>query len=384
MTVNETREATVAANVRDPIRIAQVLNRMDSGGIEMVLVNYYRAMNHAQIQFDFYYADTSSIPNKKALQEMGAGMYPIPSYTKPLAYHHALYSAFKEKGYQIVHVHLNTMSVFALFAAWRAGVPVRICHNHSTAHWSEGWVTILKYVLRPFNKVLANRYFACGRVAGRWLYGRRCMSHGLVTIIPNAIDTRRFAYDKMARVQLRKEFEIDENAYVIGHVGRFCHQKNHRFLLYVFKNFLLKNPHAILLLIGEGKMQKEIRALAASLDIGDRVIFAGVRSDANKLYSVMDVFCLPSYYEGMPLVAWEAQCNGLPCLLSDQVTQEAALRKDVRFLPLERKEEWVEALLYAKRSDMPIADQIDISRCCRKLEALYLAETMNCAKGHLK
>lgn len=380
MATNEARKIDAAGYIKEPMRIAQVLNRMDSGGIEMVLVNYYRAMNHAQIQFDFYYADTSSIPNKKALQEMGAGMYPIPSYTKPLAYHHALYSAFKEKGYQIVHVHLNTMSVFALFAAWRAGVPVRICHNHSTAHWSEGRTTLLKYMLRPFNKLFANRYYACGRVAGRWLYGRRCMCHDQVTIIPNAIDTKRFAYDKMARTQLRKELEIHENSYVIGHVGRFCHQKNHRFLLHVFKDFLLANPDAILLLIGEGKTQKEIRMLADTLDIGQRVIFAGVRGDADKLYSAMDVFCLPSYYEGMPLVAWEAQCNGLPCLFSDQVTREAALRKDVKFLSLERPEAWLEALMHAKRSEMTITDQIDIFSCCRKLEALYLAETMNCAK----
>lgn len=380
MATNEARKIDAAGYIKEPMRIAQVLNRMDSGGIEMVLVNYYRAMNHAQIQFDFYYADTSSIPNKKALQEMGAGMYPIPSYTKPLAYHHALYSAFKEKGYQIVHVHLNTMSVFALFAAWRAGVPVRICHNHSTAHWSEGRTTLLKYMLRPFNKLFANRYYACGRVAGRWLYGRRCMRHDQVTIIPNAIDTKRFAYDKMARAQLRKELEIHENSYVIGHVGRFCHQKNHRFLLHVFKDFLLANPDAILLLIGEGKTQKEIRMLADTLGIGQRVIFAGVRGDADKLYSAMDVFCLPSYYEGMPLVAWEAQCNGLPCLFSDQVTREAALRKDVKFLSLERPEAWLEALMHAKRSEMTITDQIDIFSCCRKLEALYLAETMNCAK----
>lgn len=380
MATNEARKIDAAGYIKEPMRIAQVLNRMDSGGIEMVLVNYYRNMNHARIQFDFYYANTSSNPNKKALQEMGAGMYPIPSYTKPLAFHRALYSAFKEKGYQIVHVHLNTMSVFALFAAWRAGVPVRICHNHSTAHWSEGRTTLLKYMLRPFNKLFANRYYACGRVAGRWLYGRRCMCHDQVTIIPNAIDTKRFAYDKMARTQLRKELEIHENSYVIGHVGRFCHQKNHRFLLHVFKDFLLANPDAILLLIGEGKTQKEIRMLADTLDIGQRVIFAGVRGDADKLYSAMDVFCLPSYYEGMPLVAWEAQCNGLPCLFSDQVTREAALRKDVKFLSLERPEAWLEALMHAKRSEMTITDQIDIFSCCRKLEALYLAETMNCAK----
>lgn len=364
-----------ADSMGEPIRIAQVVNRMDSGGIEMVLMNYYQFMDHNRVQFDFYYANDSSFPQKRELQKLGAGTYPIPAYSKPLAFHRALYSAFKEKGYQIVHVHLNTMSVFALFAAWCAGVPVRICHNHSTAHWSEGKVTLLKYLLRPLNKVFANRYFACGRAAGQWLYGKHCMESGKVTVIPNAIDTKRFLYDPAARQRLRRELGIDEGTFVVGHVGRFRHQKNHRFMLTVFKAVLSRRPDSVLLLIGDGEKLEEIQALADEMGIASRVIFAGVRSDVDKLYSVMDVFCLPSYYEGMPLVAWEAQCNGLPCVLADTVTPEAKRKPNVEFVPLTGEEAWVETIQRLQRSNEQMDPSIDLEVCGKRLEQIYLKET---------
>lgn len=369
--------------MEEPIRIAQVVNRMDSGGIEMVLMNYYRFMNHKRIQFDFYYADDSSFLQKNEMQKLGAGTYPIPAYSKPLAFHRALHKAFKEKGYQIVHVHLNTMSVFALFAAWRAGVPVRICHNHSTAHWSEGKVTLLKYVLRPLNKLFANRYFACGDIAGQWLYGKRCMDSGKVTVIPNAIETQRFLFDSDARIRLRREFGIDEGAFVVGHVGRFRHQKNHRFMLTVFKELLCVKPNSVLLLIGDGEKQKEIQTLVNQMGIASHVIFAGVRNDVDKLYSAMDVFCLPSYYEGMPLVAWEAQCNGLPCLFSDQITKEALLGKNSLKLQLADRDEWIKAILKARRSDSESFASADISLHCKILESIYLAATEKAAEAQM-
>ena len=367
--------------MKEPIRIAQVVNRMDSGGIEMVLMNYYRFMDHNRVQFDFYYARESSFPQRQELERQGAGIYPIPGYSRPLAFHRALYGAFREKGYPVVHVHLNTMSVFALFAAWRAGVPVRICHNHSTAHWSEGKVALLKYLLRPLNRVFANRYFACGQAAGQWMYGRRCMEGGRVTVIPNAIDTGRFAYAPDARARLRRALDIDEETFVVGHVGRFRHQKNHRFLLKVFSDVLSRRPDSVLLLIGDGEKQREIQALANEMGIASRVIFTGVRDDVNRLYSVMDVFCLPSFYEGMPLVAWEAQCNGLPCVLADTITQEAALRQNVAFLPLKDEETWAEAVLRLRRSEEPIDPAIDLGACGKRLEEIYLREAEAVKRG---
>lgn len=361
----------------DPIRVAQVLNRMDSGGIEAVLMNYYRHIDRSKVQFDFYYAEDSRLPQRAELEKMGAGLYPVPAYSRPVAYHWVLYRAFREKQYKIVHAHLSTMSVFALFAAWRAGVPVRICHNHTTAHKSEGKRTVLKYLLRPFNKVFATDYFACGEAAGRWMYGDRCFDAGRVIVMPNAIETEKYAYDPDARVQLRDELQIPQEAFVVGHVGRFMHQKNHRFLLEMFAQLLPQRPEAWLLLVGEGEMQREMERLARQLSIRERVVFTGARQDVNKLYSVMDVFCLPSYYEGMPLVAWEAQANGLPCLFADTVSKEASFEQleTVYRLALKETAQWCVLLkqFSNKRSSEPdiVAPFSIIKQSC-KLEEYYL------------
>ena len=282
------------------LRIAQVLNRMDSGGIEAVVLNYYRHIDRSKVQFDFYFAEASCLPQRQELERLGAGLYTIPRYSSPIAYHRALYAAFTRRGYGIVHAHLSTMSIFPLFAAWRAGVPVRICHNHSTAHWGDGVKTLLKYILRPFNKIFATEWVACGEAAGRWMYGNQAFDAGKVTVMPNAIDTAKFAYDPDARRRLRNELGISQNAFVVGHVGRFTYAKNHKFLLQIFAELLKMRPNACLLLVGEGELRQQIRQKAEAIELQNKVIFTGARQDTDKLYSAMDVFCLPSRYEGMP------------------------------------------------------------------------------------
>ena len=329
----------------EPIRVAQVLNRMDSGGVESVVMNYYRHIDREKVQFDFYLAEGSSFPQREELEQLGAGIYLIPPYSRPVKYHRVLYKAFKKRQYKIVHAHLSAMSVFPLFAAWRAGVPVRICHNHTTAYWGEGIKTLLKYILRPFNKIFATDYFACGETAGRWMFGDRCFNSGKVTVIPNAIDTEKFAFDPEARSSLRKELGIPQDVFVVGHVGRFTYAKNHSFLVDVFMDLLKKMPDAKLLLIGEGKLMDHIRGKAKKLHIEKKVIFAGVRKDTNKLYSVMDVFCLPSLYEGLGMVVWEATANGVPTLLSDRVPKEANIECYCSVLSLKQKPQiWAEEL----------------------------------------
>ncbi len=318
------------------IRVAQVLNRMDSGGIEAVVMNYYRHMDRSQVQFDFYFTEDSLFPQREELERLGAGIYKIPAYTKVFSYQRALRQAFRQKRYSIVHAHLSTMSIFPLFSAWLAGVPVRICHNHSTANWGEGGKTLQKYALRPFNKIFANRWFACGEKAGRWMYGDRAFDSGRVFVLPNAIDGEKFAYDPAARQELRRELGIPESAFVVGHVGRFTYAKNHPFLIEVFQRLLEVRPDACLLLVGEGEMEEKIRALVAEKNLLRRVIFTGVRQDVNKLYSAMDVFCLPSHYEGFALVAVEAQASGLPCICSNQVSGEIDLSEDVTHISTEK------------------------------------------------
>ena len=364
-----------------PIRVAQVLNRMDSGGIEAVVMNYYRHIDRNRVQFDFYFAEDSSFPQRAELERLGAGIYPIPSYSRVFAYHKALYHAFKARGYKIVHAHLSTMSVFALFAAWRAGVPVRICHNHSTAHWGEGKKTLFKYLLRPFNKLFATEWFACGEKAGRWMYGNRAFEKGKVYVMPNAIDTEKFAFDPAARIALRRELEIPPDTFVVGHVGRFTYAKNHEFLLQVFVKLKQRHSNTKLLLVGEGELARQIKTRVTELGLQNDVIFTGARSDVAKLYSVMDVFCLPSRYEGFAIVALEAQANGLACFFSDRITNEVILQplsgnraeENVFQFPLKDQEKWCNAILASKRRLTRLElRKYDITMCCQQIADYYV------------
>ena len=353
------------------VRVAQVLNQMDNGGIESVVMNYYRHVDKEKVQFDFYINQDSSFPQREELEDYGTKVFFLPSYSKVINYHNTLYRAFKENKYKIVHVHLSTMSLFPLFAAWRAGIPVRICHNHSTAHKGEGKRTILKYVLRPFNKIFATDYFACGELAGRWMYGNQCFDVGKVTVMPNAIDTDKFCYDEEQRKRIRKELNIPDNAFVIGHVGRFVYPKNHPFIIKTFEKLQQQYENAYLLLVGEGELQEEIQHQVIQMGITEKVIFTGVRQDVNYVYSAMDVFYLPSFYEGVAVVAWEAQANGLPVITSTNVSKEVICSDAVVQLDLEENmQHWIEKLTRAKRTKNTKVP--DITDAVEKIQSFYI------------
>lgn len=360
----------------DVIRVAQVLNRLDYGGIEAVVLNYYRHIDRSKVQFDFFVSRQSVVPCREELERLGARLYLLPPVGAILAYQKELGHIFRRNQYAIVHAHLSTLSVFALFAAWRSGVPVRICHNHSTAHWEEGKRTAAKYALRPLAKLFATDYFACGEKAGRWLYGDRCFDTGRVYIMKNSIEEKHFAYDEQARTQLRKELDIPQNAFVLGHVGRFVAQKNHAFLLEVFRELRQQQQNAHLVLVGEGELQEDICRQVRKWGIEKVVHFVGACRDAAKYYSVMDSFCLPSLYEGLPVVALEAQANGLPCLFSSHVTEECGVTAEVKWLPLEAPKKWANAALTMKRQvgcEFPSAYYIE--------EAAGALQTFYCAKA---
>ena len=357
----------------EPIHVAQILNQMDTGGIEAVVMNYYRHVDKEKVQFDFFINRASSFPQREELERYGAKVYFLPSYSDVINYHKTLYRIFKENKYKVVHVHLNTMSIFPLFAAWRAGIPVRICHNHSTAHRGEGKRTILKYILRPFNKIFATDYFACGELAGRWMYGNKCFDSGNVTVMPNAIETKKFHYEEAKREQIRKEYHIPEDAFVIGHVGRFVYPKNHRFMVNVFSQLRQRQQNAYMIFVGEGELQKEIQNQVNDMGLKERVIFTGVRQDANYIYSAMDVFFLPSFYEGVAVVAWEAQANGLPVVSSNNVSEETVCSDNVIRLSLDEKYElWIEKLLEAKRGGHAYVP--DIKETVKGVQAFYLSK----------
>ena len=359
------------------LRVAQITGIMNNGGVEAVVLNYYRAIDKSRVQFDFFVDETSSFPQREEIERLGGRCFLVPSYAHTYRYVRALRKLLRKHRYTIVHSQLNTMGVFSLFAAWLARVPVRICHNHSTAHRSEGKKNLMKQLLRPFSHLFATHYFACGDTAARWMFGNRLVNAGRVTILPNAIDLTLYRYSAADRKAVRTEIGADEHTLVVGHIGRFVFQKNHALLLQIFRALLHAHPDSILMLAGEGELLEETQALALQLGIEANVRFLGVRNDANRLYSAMDVFCLPSFFEGLPVVMVEALANGLCCVVSDQVTRELNAFS-VKQLPLEADTaRWAEALRSAKRTDSaPDAfyAQFDIAQTAKQLEAFYLKQ----------
>lgn len=330
-----------------PRRVLQILNHMDYGGIEAVVMNYYRHMDRTKIQFDFAVCEDSMLPQKEEIQKLGGNIYLLPPISHLPRYIRSLKKLIKDHNYEIVHCHMNTLSVFPLYAARRAKAKVRICHNHTTAHKGEGAKTILKYLLRPLNKCFATDYFACGEYAGRWMYGNKCFEAGEVYVMPNAVETERFRYNMITRISMRMKMDVTDK-FVVGHIGRFMYQKNHDFLVDIFKEVHRRRPNAVLLLIGEGELEPRIREKVKSLGLTEAVIFYGTSQDTSKLYQVMDVFCLPSFYEGLPVVAVEAQMNGLCVISSDHVTPEIALLENYRQISLKASASvWAKEILKA-------------------------------------
>lgn len=318
----------------EPIRIAQVVGKWVGGGVESVVMNYYRNIDRDKIQFDFLCdSDSTNIPYDE-IEKLGGRVILIPPYQKVFEYQKELIKIFKQNKYKIVHSHINTLSVFPLRAAKKVGVPVRIAHSHSTTNKAEKKKNMMKMVLRPFSKKYATNYFACTEHAGRWLFGNKEYDNGNVYILNNAIDLDKFKYNEKIRSKKRKELNIGNDTLVIGHIGRFVAQKNHTFLIDIFNELHKKKKNSILLLIGQGPLMDEIKQKVAMLGLSDSVKFLGQRDDVNELYNVMDLFLFPSLYEGLGMVLIEAQANGLPCIASTEVPRIVKISKDVSFLEL--------------------------------------------------
>lgn len=330
----------------EPIRVAQIIGKWVGGGVESVVMNYYRHIDRSKIQFDFICDnDSTNIPYKE-IEELGGNVILVPPYQKVFNYHSELKKVLKEGQYQIVHSHINVLSVFSLYAAKRAGVKVRIAHSHSTTNKREKKKNLLKQILRPFSKFFATDYMCCSELAGRWLFGDKEYNEGNVYLLNNAIDLSQFKYNELIQKQKRFELGISDTTLVIGHIGRFVKQKNHSFLIDIFDEIHKKENDSILLCVGNGPLLENVKKKVSNLSLDDCVLFLGQRNDVRELYQVFDAFVLPSLYEGLPVVGVEAQATGNLCFLSDDMTKETKILDSTVFMPLdESASKWAKKIL---------------------------------------
>lgn len=361
-------------NTSQPTRIAHMITEMNYGGVEMVVMNYYRHIDRLKFQFDFFVLEGSIVPQRAEIESLGGRIYVVPHYKKLVTYEKVLIKIFKENKYKIVHSHMNTLSVFSLRAAKKAGIPIRIAHNHSTLGKGEYKKNLFKYILRPFAEIYPTDLAACSHLAGDWIYGK----NSIYTVFNNAIDLNKYKYDETIRTTIRNELGLKDNI-VIGHIGRFCYQKNHDFLIDIFAEVYNINPNARLLLIGEGKLVNEVKEKVKRLGLCNNVIFLGAVNDAFKFYNAMDYFVLPSRYEGLPVVGVEAQVSGLPCYFSSEVTPEAKLLRTTNYISIsDSPSKWASIITdICEQTDRMIGltemknTDFDINKAASKLEEFY-------------
>ncbi|KAB7788129.1 glycosyl transferase [Bifidobacterium cebidarum] len=317
------------------------------GGVEATVMNHYRHIDRDKIQFDFIVQDDSTVVPAEEIESLGGRVFTIPSYKQLPLYIKECERLFRELKPTIVHSHMNALSVFPLGAAKRAGVPVRIAHSHSTSNPREYAKTAVKMALRPFSHVYPTHYAACSHYTAQWLFGNKLDASGQVRIIHNAIEPERFRFDADVRAAKRTELGIADDQLLIGQVGRMCFQKNQLFTLDVFKQVLERRPDAILALAGDGDMMDEVKQRIQELGIERSVRVLGIRNDMNELCQAFDVLALPSTYEGLSVVAVEAQAAGLPILASTNVSRETAVIPGlIRFIPLNNQPQWINALAF--------------------------------------
>lgn len=323
------------------IRIAHMVVALD-GGVGNVILNYFDHLPLEDYEVHILSHDVNSDLYRTRYEQRNFRVIELPKKSDGLlkSIQHMRKVCCKNQ-YDIVHCHQTLTSLFPLLAAKQASVKVRISHSHLVIPPGGALRDdILIFLSHHFSRFVATDCMACGIDAGLSNFGKKQPFR----VLNNALELENYRFSPGIRREERVKLGL-ENCFVIGHVGRFTEQKNHRFLLETFQAFCLREKRARLLLVGEGGLMKEIRSYAETLGIYDRIMFIGAVNDVPRKLQAMDVFALPSLSEGLPVVALEAQAAGLPCVISDQVTKEVAVIPQVAYLPIEKKEDvetWAE------------------------------------------
>ena len=359
------------------IRILHSVSNMDRGGIETMLMNFYRNVDRNVVQFDFLANKPDPGDYDEEVRALGGRIFVSPgfmSYRKYLAYMTELFRSHPE--YRIIHTHNGALMLYALLSAKKNDIPVRIAHAHATAV-PFGLKNELKKLMRPMIKYVATDYWGCSDAAGTFYFSKKYWDGGH-ELIHNAINVSDFTFNEAARASIRAQYGLGDKL-VLGHVGRLTPQKNQKMILEIFAKMHAMNKNTHLVMVGTGELEAMMKRRTAELGIADAVTYTGVQTNVNEWYSAFDVFIMTSINEGLPVVAIEAQAADLPCMISDAITREVQVTDAVRFLGLhDDPADWAKTILSLperQRTDRTAEFQAagyDIRTEALRMQNLYL------------
>ncbi len=363
------------------IRVLHVVSSTSqSSGVMSCVMNYYRSLDKEKIQFDFLCFKKTDVNFNSEISCLGGNIFCVnkPSIKNLFRTYREFDSFFSNNAAKYIAVHLHEVYLvhFINHFCKKYNIKHLITHAHTTKY-SDNPKNALRNRIMCFGlNNTATDLFACSKAAGEFYYGKKAVKGGKVKIIPNAINLEKYKFNETIRNKVRKELNI-ENKFVIGHIGRMAPPKNQKFLLKIFREVKKEKNNAILLMIGDGPLKGEIEKEIDNLNIKDSVVLLGIRHDVPELLMAMDVFVLPSLYEGLPVVCVEAQAAGLRCMLSDNITKEVDCGL-CEFIPLDKspsiwRQEILKKLVNNRNLTINkiINDKFSIIQQSKILEKLY-------------
>lgn len=356
------------------------------GGVTNMMVHIQEKLDKNIINFDYLVFHDRHEPMEDKVISLGSSKYVASTDNikfKPfrrILRINEIRKVCKKNNIKILHYNADCAADLSnIIGAKLGGVKHVTIHSHNAGFGETNvYIRILSSILKPFIPLFCDNYFACSDLAAKFLFPKSIIKEKRYTVLNNGIDLEKYDFNEAIRKEIRHNLNL-EDMYVIGNAGRFTFQKNHSYLLDIFKEVHNRNPKTILFLFGTGELQDEMKKKAVSLGIADSVVFYGISNEMYKMWQAMDIFVMPSIHEGLPVTGIEAQASGLPCIFSDNITKEVALTQNTVFLSLKESPEiWADYILKymnTKRSSnrkLLETAGYDINQTVQKIESLYM------------
>ncbi len=357
--------------------ILQIAASLGIGGAEKVARDIGLFPEPGEYQNHYIVFGNAVGAYEQSLLERGCKIFHIPSPADNyISYMKTLDNLMRTYNYSVVHAHTMFNAGWAMYAAKKRNVPVRVVHAHSALDIKGSLiVTAYEEAMRRLILSCATDLIACGEKAGIRLFGEKAYRER-ANLILNGVDTRSFRFDLERRNRIRDKYHL-QDCFVIGHVGHMAEVKNQRYLLELMPEILKKRQNARLLMLGDGEDRSMLEQKVSQLHLQDYVVMTGNRLNVADYLSAMDVFAFPSLYEGMPLSVVEAQANGLPCVLSTGVPEDVYITDLIEPVSLNEPGRWLEAICSKKRenaeqyNDLLYESVFDVSSAMKRIYDIY-------------